>query len=405
MRTRSIATVAGLLSGICAIMGCAPAIPVPSDRLSPQADQLPIAAVKLVPIVTGLEHPWGMAWLPDDQILITERPGRLRLVKNGKLAPEPIKGVTAVSTITAQQLFATQQGGLMDIAIHPRFADNRWVYFTYSHGTRDANRTRVARAQFDGQQLDGWQVIFEVAQTKRGGQHFGSRLTWLPDETLLISIGDGGNPPVKLDGDLIRKQAQNRASHLGKVIRIKDDGTIPADNPYVSTEGAAPAVWSYGHRNIQGLTYDPMRKRVWATEHGSRGGDELNWVQSGKNYGWPVVSFSQEYTSNRAVAPATTGPEMVDPKRVWTPSIAPSGLAIYTGDQIPQWRGNLFAGGLVSRSIRRLELDESGSVTAESQITIGQRVRDIRQGPDGYLYVLTDANSGQLLRLEVDPNN
>ncbi len=382
------------------MLGCASAVTVPSEPLSSETDDKPVVSVKPVPIVSGLEHPWGMAWLPDGSLLITERPGRLRLVRDGKLDPQPIEGVTAVSAIAAQQLFATQQGGLLDVAIHPRFAENGWVYFTYSHGTRDANRTRVARAYFDGTKLDRWEVIFEVAQTKRGGQHFGSRLTWLPDETLLISIGDGGNPPLQLDGDLIRKQAQNRASHLGKVIRIADDGSIPPDNPFVSTEGAAPEVWSYGHRNIQGMTYDPLRERVWATEHGSRGGDELNLIEGAQNYGWPVVSFSKEYSSNQAVAPQTTDPDMVDPKQVWTPAIAPSGLAIYTGDRFGQWRGNLFAGGLVSRNIRRLELDEAGNVKAESQIPIGQRVRDVRQGPDGYLYVLTDANPGQLLRLE-----
>lgn len=400
MQTR-IATATSLLLGIITVLGCAPAITVQSDRPSPAVPtpSSPVS-VKPVPIINGLEHPWGMAWLPDGQILITERPGRLRLVKDGKLDPNPIPGVTPVSTISAQQLFATQQGGLLDVAIHPRFAENRWVYFTYSHGTRDANRTRVARAKFDGTQLDQWKVIFEVSQTKPGGQHFGSRLTWLPDETLLISIGDGGNPPVELEGDLIRKQAQNRASHLGKVIRINDDGSIPSDNPFVSTPGAAPAVWSYGHRNIQGMTYDPVRKRIWATEHGSRGGDELNLVESGKNYGWPIASFSREYTSNRPVAPATSAPNVVDPKQVWTPAIAPSGLAIYTGDRIPQWRGNLFAGGLVDRGIRRIELDAAGNVTAESRIAIGQRVRDVRQGPDGYLYILTDAAAGQLLRLE-----
>ena len=242
-------------------------------------------------------------------------------------------------------------------------------------------------------------MIFQVAQTKQGGQHFGSRLTWLPDETLLISIGDGGNPPLQLEVDLIRKQAQNLGSHLGKVIRIHDDGSIPADNPFVDRPDAAPEVWSYGHRNIQGLTFDPVDQRVWATEHGSRGGDELNVIQSGKNYGWPVVSFSAEYGTNRPVAPNTSDSMMVDPRRVWSPSIAPSGLVVYNGDRHPQWQGNIFAGGLVSRSIRRLQLDDKGNVTAESQILVGQRVRDIRQGPDGYLYVLTDEGSGQLLRL------
>jgi glucose/arabinose dehydrogenase len=356
--------------------------------------------IKAVPVIDGLEHPWGMAWLPNGDILITERPGRLRIVRDGVLDPEAIAGVVAVSTVSAQQLFASQQGGLLDIALHPRFAENRFVYFTYSHGTQQANRTRVARAVFDGEKLTDWQVIFEVGQTKPGGQHFGSRLTWLPDETLLVSIGDGGNPPVELEGDFIRQQAQNRASHLGKIIRINDDGTVPADNPFRNDPKAAPEVWSYGHRNIQGLAYDPVTEQVWATEHGSRGGDELNLIQGGKNYGWPLVSASKEYSTGQPVAPATSRPDMVDPLQIWTPAIAPSGLTIYNGDRHPEWQGTIFAGGLVDRGIRHLRVGENNEIIDETTIAIGDRVRDIRQGPDGHVYVLTDDNNGQLLRLE-----
>jgi glucose/arabinose dehydrogenase len=346
-----------------------------------------------------LEHPWGLAWLPNGDILITERPGRLRRVRNGKLDPNPIPGLGEVATVGAEQVFASQQGGLLDIAVHPRFQETGWLYFSYAHGSREANRTRVARAKFDGQALTDWEVIFEVGQSKRDGQHFGSRLVWLPDQTLLVSIGDGGNPPVRLEGDLIRLQAQNLGSHLGKVIRITEDGKIPPDNPFLNRLGAAPEVWSYGHRNIQGMAYDPLRKKVWTTEHGSRGGDELNEVRRGENYGWPLVSFSLEYSADKPVAPKSADPAMVSPQRVWTPAIAPSGLAVYTSDRFPQWRGNLFLGGLVSRSLHRLELDEEGRVKRESRVPIGERTRDARQGPDGYLYVLTDANPGQLLRL------
>lgn len=305
-----------------------------------------------------------------------------------------------MSDVTAQQLFASRQGGLLDVAVHPRFEENNFVYFTYAHGTQEENRTRVARAKFDGNTLSEWEVIFQVAQTKQGGQHFGSRLTWLPDETLLISTGDGGNPPLKIDGDFSRKQAQNRASHLGKVIRINDDGSVPDDNPFVGETDAAPEVWSYGHRNIQGMIFDPINQKVWATEHGSRGGDELNIVQSGENYGWPEVSFSAEYGTGRPVAPITSRDDVTDPKLVWTPSIAPSGLAIYTGDRHPEWQGHLFAGGLVERSIRRIKVDAMGNVISESRIPIGQRVRDVRQSPSGDLYVLTDEDSGQLLQLK-----
>lgn len=377
-----------------------------ADWHSPEADspiqvaQVSQEEIKAVPVSDGLEHPWAMAWLPDGDLLITERPGRLRIVRDGVLDPEAITGVETVATVSAQQLFASQQGGLLDIALHPRFEENRWVYFTYSHGTQQANRTRVARAIFDGEQLGDWQVIFEVGQTKSGGQHFGSRLTWLPDQTLLVSIGDGGNPPVQLEGDLIRQQAQNLSSHLGKVIRINDDGTVPADNPFVDDPNAAPEVWSYGHRNIQGMAFNPQTQQVFATEHGSRGGDELNVIEAGKNYGWPEVSFSKEYGTGQAVAPVTSRADVVDPLRVWTPSIAPSGLEIYDGDHHSDWRGDIFAGALVEKSIRHLQIDNDNQVVNESLIPIGQRVRAIEQGPDGYLYVLTDEDNGQLLRLE-----
>ncbi|MBP0023536.1 MAG: PQQ-dependent sugar dehydrogenase [Roseofilum sp. SBFL] len=344
-----------------------------------------------VTVVDNLEHPWGLTWLPDGSILITERSGQLRIVRDGLLDPTPIAGVPEV--------FAQNQGGLLDIALHPGFAENRLVYFTYAHGTSSANRTRIARATFDGSSLSNWQVIFEVSQTKPRGQHFGSRLLWLPDGTLLASIGDGGNPPVELEGQFIRQQAQNLGSHLGKIIRINDDGSIPSDNPFVNNPNAAPEVWSYGHRNIQGLALDAIANRVWVTEHGARGGDEVNWVEAGDNYGWPVATHSREY-SGGLISPETSLPGMVDPKVIWTPSIAPSGLAVYGGMLFPEWQGNLFAGGLVSQDIRRIELDESGNVLNEESIAIGQRVRDVREGPDGMLYVLTDASNGQLIRLE-----
>ncbi|MGF1521788.1 MAG: PQQ-dependent sugar dehydrogenase [Leptolyngbyaceae cyanobacterium] len=369
----------------------------PPATASPAAEstEAPAATVnpdfELATVVDNLEHPWGLAWLPNGELLITERPGRLRIVRDGVLDPTPITGVPEV--------FAENQGGLMDVAIHPRFAENRLIYFTYSHGTNDANRTRIARATFDGSALSNVEVIFEVAQTKPRGQHFGSRLVWLPDNTLLAAIGDGGNPPIELDGELIRQQAQNRSSHLGKVLRLNDDGSVPTDNPFVADAEADPVLWSYGHRNIQGLAFDSIANRVWATEHGSRGGDELNLVEEGENYGWPVATHSREY-SGGLISPEQSLPGMIDPKVVWTPSIAPSGLAFYTGDRFPEWRGNLFAGGLVSQDIRRIEIDASGNAVNEESIAIGQRVRAVRQGPDELLYVLTDEPNGQLIRLQ-----
>jgi glucose/arabinose dehydrogenase len=223
-------------------------------------------------------------------------------------------------------------------------------------------------------------------------------MTWLPDNTVLVSVGDGGNPPTQLEGDFIRKQAQNLQSRLGKIVRLRDDGTIPNDNPFARTANADPALWSIGHRNIQGMVYDPATRRVWATEHGARGGDELNLVRGGENHGWPLVTHSREY-SGPAISNETSRPGMVDPKVVWTPSIAPSGLMIYNGDRFPAWKGNVFAGGLASADIRRMELNTAGDVTNQTTIRVGQRVRDVRQGPDGLIYLLTDQNDGQLLRI------
>ncbi len=338
---------------------------------------------KTTKILSGLEHPWSMAWLPDGTMLITERPGRLRIVRNGQLQPTPVAGVPEV--------FAAGQGGLMEVSLHPNFAQNRLVYLTYSYGDAQANRTRVARAKFDGKALSNLEVIFEVSPTKPGTQHFGSRIVWLPDNTMLLAIGDGGNPPLKINGELPRKQAQKLNSQLGKIVRLNDDGSIPKDNPFVETENANPAIWNYGHRNIQGLTFDAENKRVWSTEHGSKGGDEVNVEEAGKNYGWPVVTYSREYSGGE-ISQERSRPGMVDPKLVWTPSIAPSGLAFYNGD--------LFAGGLVSQDVRQIDLDETGKVVGEKSIEIGQRVRDVKVAPDGKLYVITDEDNGQLIRLE-----
>lgn len=382
----------GCTSSTTAPSGTVPSVPAPSESNSESAEQLAQApTLQPVTLVDSLEHPWGLTWLPDGTLLVTERPGRLRIIKDGVLTPTPVSGLPEV--------FARGQGGLMDVSVHPQFAENQWVYFTYADGTGSANRTQVARAQFDGEALSDWQVIFEVNRTKEGTQHFGSRLVWLPDGTLLVSIGDGGNPPVRLEGDLIRNQAQNLGSHLGSLVRLNDDGSAPDDNPFASTADADPAIWSYGHRNIQGVALDATTGQVWATEHGSKGGDELNRIAAGENYGWPVVTHSQEYFGGE-ISSERSRPGMIDPLVVWTPSIAPSGLAVYRGDQVPQWQGDLFAGGLVSQSVQHIKLDDSGAVLSQTPIDIGQRVREVDQGPDGFLYVLTDDPNGRLVRLE-----
>ncbi len=398
-----------LLLGLT-LSGCtatAPSDAAPSDAASsnsvPEAASLEAApsgspellaqtpTPQVVTLVESLEHPWGLAWLPDDTLLVTERPGRLRIIRDGVLDPTPATGLPDV--------FNRGQGGLMDVSIHPQFAENQWVYFTYADGTGSANRTQIARARFDGSALSDWQVIFEANRTKEGTQHFGSRLVWMPDNTLLASIGDGGNPPVTLEGELIRNQAQNLGSHLGSLVRLNDDGSAPEDNPFVDTAGADPTIWSYGHRNIQGVAIDSATGQVWATEHGSRGGDELNRIVAGENYGWPLVTHSREYSGGE-ISSERSRPGMVDPLIVWTPAIAPSGLAVYRGDLVPQWQGDLFAGGLVSQSIQHIQLDDSGAVLSQTPIDIGQRVREVAQGPDGFIYVLTDESNGRLVRLE-----
>ena len=345
---------------------------------------------KQVTVAKDLERPWGMAWLPDGAILITERVGRVKILRNGSLEQIAIAEIP--------NLFVSGQAGLMDISLHPRFAQNNLVYLTYSSGNFQSNHTSILRAKFDGKALVEPQVIFEVKPSKSGNQHFGSRIVWLPDDTMLIAIGDGGNPPLQLDGELIRNQAQKLNSQLGKVLRLKDDGSIPSDNPFVKTAGANPAIWSYGHRNIQGLFADPISKQVWSTEHGSRGGDELNLIEAGKNYGWPVVTFSQEYTGGK-ISKEVSRPNMVDPKLVWTPAIAPSGLLLYRGNIFRDWQGNLFAGGLVSKSVVRIKIEGNKTIVQET-IPVGQRVRDVRQGKDGFIYILTDEQAGQLIRLE-----
>ena len=351
---------------------------------------------RLVTVAEGLEHPWGLAWLPNGDLLITERPGRLRLIRNERLLENPIAGIPKV--------YDSGQGGLLDLCIDPRFNDNGRLFFTYAHGNVTSNRTRVASATLKGMILENWRVIFEVSTAKVGNQHFGSRMAWLPDGTLLVTIGDGGNPPVRLDGDWIRKQAQNRAVHLGKVIRINADGSIPADNPFIDTPGADPFIWSYGHRNIQGILYDPLRKAVWASEHGALGGDELNRVQAGQNFGWPEVTYSREYLGGLKISEFTSLPGMQDPQLVWMVAIAPSGIALYSGKPFANWQGDLFVGGLKSQDIRRIDLDPDGNLIGQTALRIGQRVRDVRQGPDGLLYVLTDESNGSLIRLEPTGN-
>jgi len=341
-------------------------------------------------IVDGLEHPWGMAFISDSKILITERPGRLRMVENGILLEDNIGGVPAV--------FAEGQGGLLDVSLHPEFKKNNFVYLTYSAGSSNSNQTRLARGVLKGMELQEVEVIFKAEPEKSRSSHFGSRILWLPDNTMLVSIGDGGNPPLQIDGIPAREHGQRLKSHLASIIRLNADGSAPEDNPFLEQATAKPEIYSYGHRNIQGMARDPQSGRVWANEHGPYGGDELNLIYAGENYGWPKQTHGRDYRTRLRIGEKSVE-GMHDPKVVWIPAQAPSGLAFYTGKHFPEWQGSLFSGGLVGQQIRRIILNGE-NVTGEEKLSINDRIRDVVQGPDGYLYVLTDKSNGELLRIE-----
>jgi glucose/arabinose dehydrogenase len=342
-------------------------------------------------VTDALPRAWGMAWLPDGRMLVTGKEGSLHLVSGKQVTAVPIEGLP--------KLMDSGQGGLLDIAVHPadKGPANVRVYMTMAHGTSSENRTILVQGVFDGKKVSGVKTLFQASPAKSGGQHFGSRIAWLPDGTLLMSIGDGGNPPQRVGGMLARDQAQNLGSHNGSILRLTVEGKAAPGNPLAGKAGALPEIWSYGHRNVQGLAVDPAG-RVWASEHGPRGGDEINRVEGGKNYGWPLQSFGLDYSSREPIGKHSV-PGMVDPLVAWSPSPAPSGLAWYTGNAFPQWRGSLFSGSLAGEDLRRIAFDKDGKVVRQEKLDIGARVRDVRQGPDGQLYVLTDEDKSRLLRI------
>ena len=348
-------------------------------------------------VIDGLQHPWSVAFLPTHpgklgDMLITEKPGYLRAVRDGRLLPKPVAGMP--------KILAIGQGGLMDVVLDPNFKRNRRIYFTYSAGTNRANYTALDRAVIsdDLTRVTNVTRLFQVSQPKPGGQHFGSRLLFLPDGSLLMSIGDGGNPPASVDGKLTRHYVQELDSHFGKILRMDQDGNPLRNNPFIRNRKADPRLYALGLRNVQGMTIQPGTNDVYVTDHGARGGDEMNKIEAGKNYGWPDATYSYEYRGPR-ISQHTALPGMVDPLVVWTPALAPSGLAFYTGDKMPQWQGDLFAGGLVRRQIRRIDFENNQPTGQEQTLQFDDRIRDVRQGPDGYLYVLTDARDGRLLRI------
>jgi len=341
---------------------------------------------RMVRVVDSLVNPWSMAFLPNGDLLVTERPGRLRIVRGGKLLLEPVAGVPAVKV--------GNQGGLLDVVLHPDFARNRLVYLSYSKPSADGarNTTAVIRARFANDRLNEVQEIFEANAWSQGLGHYGSRLAFDRNNYLFITVGDRQVPST---GDLEKHPAQDLMVHHGKVIRLHDDGRVPTDNPFVGRADALPQIWSYGHRNPQGLIVHPVTNQVWATEHGPQGGDEFNLVEAGKNYGWPVIGFGVNYRSGSAIHSGTTRAGMEQPVKVWVPSIATSGLIAYTGDRFPEWKGSVFSGSLIGESLVRLTLDGARVVADETLIRGRGRIRDVRQGTDGFIYLAIEDRMGQ----------
>ena len=340
-------------------------------------------SVRVRIVAQGLEHPWSLAFLPDGRMLVTERPGRLRTVRGGKLDPRPIAGLPPIA--------AVGQGGLLDVVLHPRYADNGWVYLSYSARGTDGIGPEVLRGRLQDDQLIDVQVIFRMQPKKSGGLHFGSRLVFDRQGLLYVTLGERG------DGD----QAQRLDNHLGKIVRLHDDGRVPEDNPFRTRPGARPEIFSLGNRNVQGAALHPSTGELWAHEHGPQGGDELNAIRAGVNYGWSIITYGRNYGTGTKIGEGTSKPGIAQPLHYWVPSIAPSGMAFYTAERFPNWRGDILIGALKDQMLVRLRIDGEKIVKEERMLkgTLG-RIRDVRQGTDGYVYLLTDHADGVIARLE-----
>lgn len=343
-------------------------------------------------VVRGLAHPWGLAFLPDfereGRMLVTERDGRMRIVDTrGRLGP-PLAGLPPVD--------ARGQGGLLDVVIDPKFEQTRWVYWSYSERGEGGNSTAVARARLESEGLQGRlvdvQVVFRQVPKYSSSLHFGSRLVFARDGRLFVTLGDRSSR---------RDDAQTLDNHHGKVVRIEPDGRVPGDNPFAGRAGARAEIWSFGHRNVQGAALHPQTGELWTHEHGPQGGDELNVTEAGRNYGWPVISYGAEYGSGTRIGEGSAKPGMEQPVVHWVPSIATSGMAFLTSDRYPGWKGDLFVGALRARQLVRLRLEGRRVVQQERLLQdFGERIRDVRQGPDGWIYLLTDSGDGQVVRLQ-----
>lgn len=345
------------------------------------ASSVQAAAYKIETVAEGLSYPWAIAFLPDGDMLVTERSGQLRRITDGELQQQPIGNLP--------ELYVDGQGGLLDIIPDPDFATNHRLYLSFSIGSKSANALRVISARLEADRLENITTLFTASPTKDTPHHFGGRLALMRDQTLLITVGEGFD---------YREKAQSLDNHFGKLIRLNKDGTVPADNPFAGREDILPEIWSYGHRNPQGLLVS-VDGTVWLHEHGPRGGDELNRIEQGKNYGWPAITHGMDY-SGAYVSPFTGAEGMEQPVAYWTPSIAPSGFCEYQGDLFPQWQGNLFVAALAEKSVRRLVMENGKVKTQEIMFTeLDQRIREVRAGPDGYLYLLTDSDEGKILRI------
>jgi aldose sugar dehydrogenase len=354
---------------------------------------------RVVNFAEGLVQPWSIAFLPGGDALIAERPGRLRIVRNGKLLPNAAEGLPPV--------MYEGQGGLLEVAVHPNFAANRLLYISYSKQTGEKSdpkqptpaTTALIRARFENDRLSNVEELFQSVSRGRG--HFGGKIAFDGKGHVFLSLGDRQAPP---EGDLEKHPAQDNSNHHGTIVRLLEDGKVPADNPYVKTPNTRPEIWSYGHRNVQGLAIHPQTGEVWANEHGPQGGDELNLIQPMKNYGWPVIGFGVNYRTGTIIHSGTHREGMEQPRHVWVPSIGISGLMIYTGDKFPQSKGNFFVGGMVGEQVARLTYDAKRGFTNAEILAQGLgRVRDLRQGPDGFIYLVIedrDAKPTPVLRLE-----
>ncbi len=335
-------------------------------------------------LVQGLAHPWSIAFLPDGQRLVTERPGRLRLISaEGKLHPDPIRGVPRVA--------AVGQGGLLDVALHPDYVNNGWIYLSYVAESQERYGTEVLRARLQQHTLRDIEVLFRMQPKTDTVHHFGGRLAFDRQGYLYLSLGDRGD----------KERAQKLDDHAGSIIRLHDDGRVPADNPFVGTKGALPEKYTLGHRSVQGLAMNPTSGELWAHEHGPQGGDEINILRAGQNYGWPVITYGRNYVIGTKIGEGTHKTGMVQPLTYWVPSIGPSGMTFYTGNRFPRWKGNLFIGALSGELLVRIELS-GDRIVRQERLLQGRfgRIRDVRTGPDGFLYLLTDEDNGKLLRLE-----